>query len=173
MRVEEVVQGISFDSSTDYISKIDYILLLGFPTIDSPYLPSEVSLHESPLQISLLFAHAITGETAGELKAVADMHERKAEMARQADAFIAVPGGYGTLEELLEVITWAQLKIHHKPVMEKLVNEAENEPPELKCVWGPEIIDDLVLRGDVFLDNRLSLVSYLFLLVTYLFVLSS
>ncbi|MBA0691547.1 hypothetical protein Goari_009169 [Gossypium aridum] len=44
------------------------------------------------------------------------MHQRKAEMARQADAFIALPGGYGTLEELLEVITWAQLGIHDKPV---------------------------------------------------------
>uniref|UniRef100_A0A452YFX6 Cytokinin riboside 5'-monophosphate phosphoribohydrolase n=4 Tax=Aegilops tauschii TaxID=37682 RepID=A0A452YFX6_AEGTS len=44
------------------------------------------------------------------------MHQRKAEMARHSDAFIALPGGYGTLEELLEVITWAQLGIHHKPV---------------------------------------------------------
>uniref|UniRef100_A0A1D1YQ09 Cytokinin riboside 5'-monophosphate phosphoribohydrolase n=1 Tax=Anthurium amnicola TaxID=1678845 RepID=A0A1D1YQ09_9ARAE len=58
----------------------------------------------------------ITGETVGEVKAVADMHQRKAEMARQSDAFIALPGGYGTLEELLEVITWAQLGIHDKPV---------------------------------------------------------
>jgi len=44
------------------------------------------------------------------------MHERKAEMARQADAFIALPGGYGTMEELLEMITWSQLGIHDKPV---------------------------------------------------------
>ncbi|CAL9079147.1 hypothetical protein BHM03_00055722 [Ensete ventricosum] len=44
------------------------------------------------------------------------MHQRKAEMARHSDAFIALPGGYGTLEELLEVITWAQLGIHNKPV---------------------------------------------------------
>ncbi|XP_010253717.1 PREDICTED: cytokinin riboside 5'-monophosphate phosphoribohydrolase LOG1 isoform X2 [Nelumbo nucifera] len=58
----------------------------------------------------------ICGETVGEVKAVADMHQRKAEMARQSDAFIALPGGYGTLEELLEVITWAQLGIHDKPV---------------------------------------------------------
>ncbi|XP_038903676.1 cytokinin riboside 5'-monophosphate phosphoribohydrolase LOG7 isoform X2 [Benincasa hispida] len=58
----------------------------------------------------------ITGETVGEVKPVSDMHQRKAEMARQADAFIALPGGYGTLEELLEVITWAQLGIHRKPV---------------------------------------------------------
>ncbi|XP_076922112.1 cytokinin riboside 5'-monophosphate phosphoribohydrolase LOG7-like [Bidens hawaiensis] len=63
-----------------------------------------------------LMPREITGEPVGEVRAVADMHERKAEMARQADAFIALPGGYGTLEELLEVITWAQLKIHHKPV---------------------------------------------------------
>ncbi|XP_037493245.1 cytokinin riboside 5'-monophosphate phosphoribohydrolase LOG1 [Jatropha curcas] len=58
----------------------------------------------------------ITGETVGEVKAVADMHQRKAEMAKHSDAFIALPGGYGTLEELLEVITWAQLGIHDKPV---------------------------------------------------------
>ncbi|KAG2406243.1 Cytokinin riboside 5'-monophosphate phosphoribohydrolase [Vigna angularis] len=58
----------------------------------------------------------ITGEPIGEVRAVSNMHQRKAEMARQADAFIALPGGYGTLEELLEVITWAQLGIHSKPV---------------------------------------------------------
>ncbi|XP_078166726.1 cytokinin riboside 5'-monophosphate phosphoribohydrolase LOG1-like [Carex rostrata] len=58
----------------------------------------------------------IIGETVGEVKSVSGMHQRKAEMARQADAFIALPGGYGTLEELLEVITWAQLGIHDKPV---------------------------------------------------------
>ncbi|MQL82325.1 hypothetical protein Taro_014805 [Colocasia esculenta] len=63
-----------------------------------------------------LMPREITGETVGEVKAVADMHQRKAEMARQSDAFIALPGGYGTLEELLEVITWAQLGIHDKPV---------------------------------------------------------
>ncbi|KAG8368024.1 hypothetical protein BUALT_Bualt15G0002200 [Buddleja alternifolia] len=56
-----------------------------------------------------------TGETVGEVRMVADMHQRKAEMARHSDCFIALPGGYGTLEELLEVITWAQLGIHDKP----------------------------------------------------------
>nr|XP_019707747.2 cytokinin riboside 5'-monophosphate phosphoribohydrolase LOG isoform X2 [Elaeis guineensis] len=58
----------------------------------------------------------LTGEPVGEVRTVSDMHERKAEMAREADAFIALPGGYGTLEELLEVITWYQLGIHKKPV---------------------------------------------------------
>ncbi|RWR79201.1 cytokinin riboside 5'-monophosphate phosphoribohydrolase LOG1 isoform X1 [Cinnamomum micranthum f. kanehirae] len=63
-----------------------------------------------------LMPREITGETVGEVRPVSGMHQRKAEMARQADAFIALPGGYGTLEELLEVITWAQLGIHDKPV---------------------------------------------------------
>ncbi|CAL9194472.1 cytokinin riboside 5'-monophosphate phosphoribohydrolase LOG7-like isoform X2 [Musa acuminata AAA Group] len=58
----------------------------------------------------------ITSQTVGEVQIVSDMHERKAETARRADAFIALPGGYGTLEELLEVVTWAQLGIHKKPV---------------------------------------------------------
>ncbi|KAL9391214.1 hypothetical protein Peur_015134 [Populus x canadensis] len=62
-----------------------------------------------------LMSKEITGETVGEVKPVADMHQRKAEMARNSDCFIALPGGYGTLEELLEVITWAQLGIHDKP----------------------------------------------------------
>lgn len=47
---------------------------------------------------------------------VETMHERKQLMAEMADAFIALPGGYGTLEELAEVLTWAQLALHHKPV---------------------------------------------------------
>uniref|UniRef100_A0ACD5XUZ5 Uncharacterized protein n=1 Tax=Avena sativa TaxID=4498 RepID=A0ACD5XUZ5_AVESA len=63
-----------------------------------------------------LMGKEITGETVGEVVAVSGMHQRKAEMARNADAFIALPGGYGTLDELLEVIAWAQLGIHTKPV---------------------------------------------------------
>ena len=46
---------------------------------------------------------------------VETMHERKALMASLADAFIALPGGYGTLDEFLEILTWAQLRIHSKP----------------------------------------------------------
>lgn len=47
---------------------------------------------------------------------VKDMHERKAMMAELSDGFIAMPGGMGTLEELFEMLTWAQLGIHAKPV---------------------------------------------------------
>lgn len=51
-----------------------------------------------------------------ELQVVDSMHERKAAMADQADGFVALPGGMGTLEELFEILTWAQLGFHHKPI---------------------------------------------------------
>jgi uncharacterized protein (TIGR00730 family) len=51
-----------------------------------------------------------------ELHVVGTMHERKALMADHADAFIALPGGIGTFEELFEVYTWAQLGLHRKPL---------------------------------------------------------
>jgi uncharacterized protein (TIGR00730 family) len=44
------------------------------------------------------------------------MHERKALMADLSDAFIALPGGFGTMDEFCEILTWAQLRIHSKPV---------------------------------------------------------
>ena len=52
----------------------------------------------------------------GELVVVGTLHERKAEMAARADAFLALPGGLGTLEELAEVLSWAQLDLHAKPI---------------------------------------------------------
>jgi len=51
-----------------------------------------------------------------ELHVTDGMHERKAKMAEESDAFIAMPGGLGTLEELFEVLTWAQLGYHTKPI---------------------------------------------------------
>lgn len=58
------------------------------------------------------FVH--TGLT--QLIEVKDMHERKAIMGDLSDAYIALPGGYGTFEELFEVVSWAQLGIHRKPI---------------------------------------------------------
>ena len=57
---------------------------------------------------------AHTGVT--DMRVVASMHERKATMAALVDGFIALPGGLGTFEETLEILTWAQLGIHRKPV---------------------------------------------------------
>ncbi|HLT89454.1 MAG TPA: TIGR00730 family Rossman fold protein [Woeseiaceae bacterium] len=56
---------------------------------------------------------AHTGVTR--LHVVDTMHERKALMARLADGFVALPGGFGTLEEIIEIVTWAQLRFHAKP----------------------------------------------------------
>jgi uncharacterized protein (TIGR00730 family) len=56
------------------------------------------------------------GNPLGELRVVGSMHERKALMADLADAFIAMPGGFGTLDELFEIVTWAQLGLHTKPI---------------------------------------------------------
>jgi uncharacterized protein (TIGR00730 family) len=51
-----------------------------------------------------------------ELRVVASMHERKAQMADLAQAFIAMPGGFGTFDELFEILTWAQIGLHQKPI---------------------------------------------------------
>jgi uncharacterized protein (TIGR00730 family) len=61
-------------------------------------------------------------EPADELLVTETLRERKAEMDARADAFVALPGGFGTLEELLEVLTLRQLRLHHRPVV--LVNVA-------------------------------------------------
>jgi uncharacterized protein (TIGR00730 family) len=50
-----------------------------------------------------------------DMRVVHSMHDRKAVMAELSDAFVALPGGYGTLEELFEVLTWSQLGLHRKP----------------------------------------------------------
>ncbi|KAD5508524.1 hypothetical protein E3N88_16227 [Mikania micrantha] len=116
-----------------------------------------------------LMPREITGVTVGEVKAVADMHERKAEMARQADAFIALPGGYGTLEELLEVITWAQLKIHHKPVgllnvegyynsllsfIDKAVDEGFVSPIARRIIVSAQTAQELVKQLEEFVPEH-------------------
>jgi uncharacterized protein (TIGR00730 family) len=62
-----------------------------------------------------LVAREIGHGGLSELRVVGSMHERKAFMADLADAFVALPGGLGTVEELFEVYTWAQLGLHRKP----------------------------------------------------------
>jgi uncharacterized protein (TIGR00730 family) len=57
-----------------------------------------------------------------ELIQVGSMHERKLRMSELADAFVALPGGFGTLDELMEIATWAQLGVHDKPIATLDVN---------------------------------------------------
>jgi uncharacterized protein (TIGR00730 family) len=63
-----------------------------------------------------LVSHEVAHSGLTELRVVGSMHERKQLMFDLSDAFIAMPGGLGTLEELLEIATWAQLGLHRKPV---------------------------------------------------------
>lgn len=79
-----------------------------------------------------------------ELRIVASMHERKALMAGLSDAFVTLPGGIGTLEEFCEILTWAQLGIHGKPV--GLLNVAGYFRPLI------ELLDHAV--GEGFLKAR-------------------
>jgi uncharacterized protein (TIGR00730 family) len=62
-----------------------------------------------------LIAKEIGHQGLSELRVVKSMHERKAMMADLADGFVALPGGWGTVEEFFEVLTWAQLGLHRKP----------------------------------------------------------
>lgn len=73
------------------------------------------------------------------LEVVASMHERKARMAELSDAFIVLPGGLGTLEELFEIMTWRQLGLHDKPIV---VINPDGHWDRLRG-----LIDDLVAAG--------------------------
>ncbi|XP_014618526.2 cytokinin riboside 5'-monophosphate phosphoribohydrolase LOG7 isoform X1 [Glycine max] len=123
-----------------------------------------------------LMPREITGDPIGEVRAVSDMHQRKAEMARQADAFIALPGGYGTLEELLEIITWAQLGIHSKPVgllnvdgfynsllsfIDKAVDEGFISPKARRIIVSAPTAKDLVRELEEHVPERDEVVSKL------------
>ena len=85
-----------------------------------------------------------------ELHVVRTMHERKALLASRADAFVALPGGYGTLDEFIEILTWAQLKIHAKPCV--LVNLTVNGGGFYDGLL--RFLDHAVAEGFIQPDNR-------------------
>ena len=80
------------------------------------------------------------------LEQVPTMHARKARMVKLADAFLILPGGYGTLDEMMEIVTWAQLKIHAKPCV--LINTTG--------YWNGllDFLDTAVLEGFLKAKNR-------------------
>jgi hypothetical protein len=86
-----------------------------------------------------------------ELRVVHSMHERKQLMSDLSDGFVALPGGMGTFEELCEILTWAQLGIHSKPI--GLVNSAGYYEPLLA------LFDHAVNEGFISPTNRMLLKS--------------
>jgi uncharacterized protein (TIGR00730 family) len=93
-----------------------------------------------------LVAREIAHVGLTELHVVGSMHERKKLMADLSDGFVALPGGYGTLEEFLEVLSWAQLSIHEKPCA--LL--------DVDSFWKPlsALFDQVVAEGFVHPDHR-------------------
>src|SRR5262245_57027339 len=89
-----------------------------------------------------LVARELAHAGLSELHVVETMHERKALMADKSDAFAALPGGFGTADELFEILTWAQLGIHQKPV--GLLNVAGCFAPLL--AWMDRLVDDGLLK---------------------------
>ncbi|OWK40943.1 TIGR00730 family Rossman fold protein [Fimbriiglobus ruber] len=90
----------------------------------------------------VLSAVEIAYSGATELIVVGTMHERKAIMADRADAFVALPGGYGTCDELFEILTWSQLGIHRKPVV--VLNVAGFFHPLL--AWADHMVSEGFLK---------------------------
>ena len=71
----------------------------------------------------------------GELIVTRDMHERKQRMFERADAFVALPGGVGTLEELVEQMTWAQLGRHKKPILLANIKGSGTRSARCSTTW--------------------------------------
>jgi uncharacterized protein (TIGR00730 family) len=93
-----------------------------------------------------LVDHEVAHHGLTELRVVETMHIRKATMVELSDGFVALPGGFGTLDELFEILTWAQLGMHQKPI--GLVN--------VIGFWDPlvKLIDHMVEEGFVPEDQR-------------------
>lgn len=93
-----------------------------------------------------LLAREVGRVDVGELRIVRSMHERKATMAEISDGFIALPGGLGTFEEFCEIVTWAQLGLHAKPI--GLLNIESYFDPLI------EQFDRAVVEEFAYVDNR-------------------
>jgi uncharacterized protein (TIGR00730 family) len=122
-----------------------------------------------------LFGREIAHRNLTELVEVGSMHERKQKMYELSDAFVALPGGMGTLEELTEIATWAQLGLHRKPIatldvngywaafhafLGQAVHHGFMKPENLNLITNVTAVDDLLpalrayapLRVDKLLD---------------------
>ena len=95
---------------------------------------------------SAMVAREIAHRGLPDLRVVSSMHERKALMASLSDAFIALPGGFGTFEEFCEVVTWTQLGLHRKPC--GLLNVAGSYDPLVG------LFDRAVADGFIRPENR-------------------
>ena len=109
--------------------------------------------------IGVIPQHLVDKEVAHqeltELVVTETMHQRKAIMAERTDGFIAMPGGFGTLEEIVEVMTWTQLGLHQKPIAFYNVNEYYSRLFEFfhhmidEKFLKPKHVDQLIFEDDL------------------------
>jgi uncharacterized protein (TIGR00730 family) len=154
----DVISSLYFDAAIELgylIAKRDYILVNGGADVGLMGALAQ-SVQKNGGKVigvipKLIYDKGIAYESADELIVTKDMRERKALMEEKADIFIALPGGFGTLEEILEILTFKQLRLHDKPIIflntngfynhlinhfEKLYNEKISKPDyrKLYCV---------------------------------------
>jgi len=93
-----------------------------------------------------LFEKEIGKGDLTDLVRVGSMHERKQKMAELSDAFVALPGGFGTMDETFEILTWRQLALHNKPTI----------IADIDGYWQPLItlMDHIIDEGFASTDNR-------------------
>lgn len=108
-----------------------------------------------------LFGKEVADTQITDLQVVSSMHERKALMEKLSDAFVAIPGGWGTLDEFFEILTWAQIGIHSKPIgllnfngffepliqqTQKMVQEGFVDPKYLDLLVVGSTVDELLAK---------------------------
>jgi hypothetical protein len=106
-----------------------------------------------------LFGKEVADTGITDLHVVGSMHERKALMEKLSDAFLAIPGGWGTLDEFFEILTWAQIGVHKKPIallnhngffdpllmqLEKMIQEGFVSPENKKLLIVAGTIDEVL-----------------------------
>lgn len=97
----------------------------------------------------------LTHPNVPDMRVVGSMHERKALMLELSDAFVTLPGGFGTMEELFEVISWQQLRLHDHPVGVLNVNGFYDTLEQQVCVMAdsgflyPEYVESLIIDDSV------------------------
>ncbi|MDC3417088.1 TIGR00730 family Rossman fold protein [Aquibacillus salsiterrae] len=128
--------GDRADALGQQIAKKGYRLVYGGSKSGLMGMVANAVLREGGQVIGVMPSGLFSGESVHsnltEFIEVKDMHERKAKMSELADSYIALPGGLGTFEELFEVLCWAQIGIHNKPI--GLLNVGQYYNPLLQLI---------------------------------------
>jgi uncharacterized protein (TIGR00730 family) len=132
------------------IAQRGYSLVFGGATVGAMGAVADAALAEGGKVIGVIpdviMDREIGHRGLTEQHVVRTMHERKALMASRSDAFVALPGGYGTMDEFVEIVTWAQLRIHANPCV--LLNVDGYYDPLLR------FLDSAVDEGFIKPENR-------------------